>query len=122
MAVGVGLGKAIPDIIALLRKLEFGEGSQINIPIAIPLRFELDGELKVKSYRFLGDPPRLSPYPAPGLLVGPVGMLFVEGLTAPEKTKQRLPCHVPLRHPIPGLEVEEGDQAGRHRIVPAADR
>ena len=35
MAIGVGLGKAIPDVIALLRKLEFGEGSQINVPIAI---------------------------------------------------------------------------------------
>ena len=35
MAVGVGLGKAVPEGVALLRSLEFGEGSQINIPIAI---------------------------------------------------------------------------------------
>jgi ACR3 family arsenite transporter len=35
MAVGVGLGKLVPDAIASLRGLEFGEGSQINIPIAI---------------------------------------------------------------------------------------
>ena len=35
MAVGVGLGKLVPDAIAILRGLEFGEGSQINIPIAI---------------------------------------------------------------------------------------
>ena len=35
MAVGVGLGKALPDAVASLRGLEFGEGSQINIPIAI---------------------------------------------------------------------------------------
>ena len=35
MAVGVGLGKLIPDAVASLRSLEFGEGSQINIPIAI---------------------------------------------------------------------------------------
>ncbi len=35
MAVGVGLGKIIPDAVASLRGLEFGEGSQINIPIAI---------------------------------------------------------------------------------------
>lgn len=35
MAVGVGLGKLIPDAIASLRSLEFGEGSQINIPIAV---------------------------------------------------------------------------------------
>jgi ACR3 family arsenite transporter len=35
MAVGVGLGKLIPDAVASLRSLEFGEGSQINIPIAV---------------------------------------------------------------------------------------
>ncbi len=35
MAVGVGLGKVIPDAVASLRGLEFGQGSQINIPIAI---------------------------------------------------------------------------------------
>ncbi len=35
MAVGVGIGKLIPETIALLRGLEFGEGSQINIPIAV---------------------------------------------------------------------------------------
>lgn len=35
MVVGVVLGKLIPDAVASLRSLEFGEGSQINIPIAI---------------------------------------------------------------------------------------
>ena len=35
MAVGVGFGKVIPDTVASLRGLEFGEGSQINIPIAV---------------------------------------------------------------------------------------
>ena len=35
MAVGVALGKLIPDAVASLRSLEFGEGSQINIPIAV---------------------------------------------------------------------------------------
>ena len=35
MAVGVGLGKLVPDAVASLRGLEFGEGSQINIPIAM---------------------------------------------------------------------------------------
>ncbi len=35
MAVGIGLGKLVPDSIASLRGLEFGEGSQINIPIAV---------------------------------------------------------------------------------------
>ncbi len=35
MAVGVGLGKLFPEAVATLRGLEFGEGSQINIPIAV---------------------------------------------------------------------------------------
>ena len=35
MAVGVALGKLIPDAVASLRSLEFGAGSQINIPIAV---------------------------------------------------------------------------------------
>lgn len=35
MAIGVGVGKIVPDITATLRSLEFGEGSQINIPIAV---------------------------------------------------------------------------------------
>ena len=35
MAVGVMLGKAMPEAVAALRGLEFGEGSQINIPIAV---------------------------------------------------------------------------------------
>jgi ACR3 family arsenite transporter len=35
MAVGVGLGKLVPGAVASLRGLEFGQGSQINIPIAV---------------------------------------------------------------------------------------
>ena len=35
MAVGVALGKAVPGAVAALRGLEFGEGSQINVPIAV---------------------------------------------------------------------------------------
>ena len=35
MAVGIGLGKIIPGAVTSLRSLEFGEGSQINIPIAV---------------------------------------------------------------------------------------
>ncbi len=35
MAVGVGVGKLLPDLVAALRKMEFGSGSQINIPIAV---------------------------------------------------------------------------------------
>jgi ACR3 family arsenite transporter len=35
MMVGVALGKMIPQAVASLRGLEFGQGSQINIPIAV---------------------------------------------------------------------------------------
>lgn len=35
MVVGVVLGKIAPAVVAFLRSLEFGAGSQINIPIAI---------------------------------------------------------------------------------------
>jgi ACR3 family arsenite transporter len=35
MVVGVVLGKAFPGLIAALRGMEFGSGSQINIPIAV---------------------------------------------------------------------------------------
>ncbi|HKQ49434.1 MAG TPA: ACR3 family arsenite efflux transporter [Phycisphaerae bacterium] len=35
MVVGVALGKLLPGLIDALRRLEFGGGSQINIPIAV---------------------------------------------------------------------------------------
>ena len=35
MVVGVALGKLLPDFIATLSKLEFGEGSQVNVPVAV---------------------------------------------------------------------------------------
>jgi ACR3 family arsenite transporter len=35
MVVGVAMGKLLPDFIAGLSKLEFGKGSQVNIPIAV---------------------------------------------------------------------------------------
>jgi ACR3 family arsenite transporter len=35
MAIGVGLGKVLPGAVASLRGMEFGSGSQINIPIAV---------------------------------------------------------------------------------------
>lgn len=35
MIVGVALGKLLPGFIAALSKLEFGEGSQVNVPIAV---------------------------------------------------------------------------------------
>jgi len=37
MLVGVMLGKLLPDLTAALRRIEFGEGSQINVPIAVLL-------------------------------------------------------------------------------------
>ena len=35
MLAGVLLGKALPQLVDALRRLEFGAGSQINIPIAV---------------------------------------------------------------------------------------
>jgi len=35
MIVGVALGKLAPAFTANLSKLEFGQGSQVNIPIAV---------------------------------------------------------------------------------------
>jgi arsenite transporter len=35
MIIGVALGKLLPESIAALSRLEFGEGSQVNIPIAV---------------------------------------------------------------------------------------
>jgi ACR3 family arsenite transporter len=35
MALGVVIGKLLPGVVATIRDLQFGEGSQINIPIAI---------------------------------------------------------------------------------------
>jgi len=35
MVVGVALGKLLPDFTAALSKLEFGQGSQVNVPIAV---------------------------------------------------------------------------------------
>jgi ACR3 family arsenite transporter len=35
MVVGVALGKLWPGLVGTLSKLEFGEGSQVNVPIAV---------------------------------------------------------------------------------------
>jgi ACR3 family arsenite transporter len=35
MGVGVALGKTLPEAVATLSRLEFGTGSQVNVPIAI---------------------------------------------------------------------------------------
>jgi ACR3 family arsenite transporter len=37
MVVGVAFGKVLPDITASLSKLEFGQGSQVNVPIGVLL-------------------------------------------------------------------------------------
>jgi len=75
MIVGVLIGKALPDGIDQLRKLEFGAGSQINIPIAVliwlmivPMMMKVD----FASIRNVGKRPR-------GLLV----TLFVNWLVKP---------------------------------------
>jgi ACR3 family arsenite transporter len=35
MGVGIALGKLLPGAVAALSRLEFGEGSQVNVPIAV---------------------------------------------------------------------------------------
>src|SRR5882724_2742864 len=37
MVVGVAFGKVLPDLTATLSRLEFGQGSQVNVPIGILL-------------------------------------------------------------------------------------
>ena len=37
MGVGVAFGKLLPDVTNTLSKLEFGQGSQVNVPIGILL-------------------------------------------------------------------------------------
>jgi arsenite transporter len=75
MVVGVIIGKLLPGSIDALRRMEFGEGSQINIPIAvliwlmiIPMMMKVD----FASIRNVGKRPR-------GLLV----TLFVNWLVKP---------------------------------------
>src|SRR3989304_3143319 len=75
MVAGVLLGKAAPSLMAGLRGLEFGAGSQINVPIAIliwlmitPMMMKVD----FGAIREVGRRPR-------GLL----GTLFVDWLSLP---------------------------------------
>ena len=75
MLVGVVMGKALPGTIDQLRRMEFGAGSQINIPIAaliwlmiVPMMMKVD----FASVRNVGRKPR-------GLLV----TLFVNWLVKP---------------------------------------
>ncbi len=75
MMVGVVLGKALPGFIDSMRRLEFGQGSQINVPIAVliwlmitPMMMKVD----FAAIRDVGKRPR-------GLLV----TLFVNWLVKP---------------------------------------
>ena len=75
MIVGVLIGRSLPVIADALRRMEFGSGSQINIPIAvliwlmiIPMMMKVD----FASIRQVGQKPR-------GLLV----TLFVNWLVKP---------------------------------------
>ena len=75
MVVGVLLGKALPGFTDAMRRLEFGEGSQINVPIAVliwlmitPMMMKVD----FAAIRDVGKRPR-------GLLV----TLFVNWLVKP---------------------------------------
>jgi ACR3 family arsenite transporter len=75
MLVGVVLGKALPGLVDALRRMEFGSGSQINVPIAvliwlmiIPMMMKVD----FTAIRNVGRRPR-------GLLV----TLFVNWLIKP---------------------------------------
>jgi len=75
MVVGVLLGKAAPGLVSSLRRMEFGGGSQINVPIAvliwlmiIPMMMKVD----FASIRRVGKQPR-------GLFV----TLFVNWLVKP---------------------------------------
>ncbi len=75
MVVGVLLGKALPGFIDSMRRLEFGQGSQINVPIAVliwlmitPMMMKVD----FAAIRSVGRRPR-------GLLV----TLFINWLVKP---------------------------------------
>jgi len=49
-------GNSLRALVMYLDHVSEKDIIELNIPTAIPLLFELDGELKVKSYRYLGDP------------------------------------------------------------------
>ena len=75
MLAGLAVGKWMPALVSLLRSMEFGRGSQVNIPIAlliwlmiIPMMMKVD----FASIRRVGEQPR-------GLLV----TLFVNWLVKP---------------------------------------
>jgi 2,3-bisphosphoglycerate-dependent phosphoglycerate mutase len=49
-------GNSLRALYKYLNDVSESEILELNIPTAIPLLFELDGDLKVKSHRYLGDP------------------------------------------------------------------
>ena len=75
MVAGLGLGKGLPGLVRVLRGMEFGQGSQVNLPIAVliwlmivPMMMKVD----FGAIRNVGQKPR-------GLLV----TLFVNWLVKP---------------------------------------
>ena len=111
MVVGVLLGKLIPSLTDTLRRLEFGEGSQINVPIAIliwlmitPMMMKVD----FTSIRNLGERPR-------GLLV----TLFVNWLVKP--FSMALIAWIFFRHVFAGwIGTADADQYIAGAIILAA--
>ena len=49
-------GNSLRALYKYLNQVSESDIVELNIPTAIPLLFELDGNLKVKSHRYLGDP------------------------------------------------------------------
>ncbi|MGQ0622503.1 MAG: 2,3-diphosphoglycerate-dependent phosphoglycerate mutase [Panacagrimonas sp.] len=49
-------GNSLRALYKYLNDVSESEILELNIPTGIPLRFELDGQLKVQSFRYLGDP------------------------------------------------------------------
>jgi len=111
MIVGVLLGKLIPGLTDTLRRLEFGKGSQINVPIAvliwlmiIPMMMKVD----FTAIRNVGKRPR-------GLLV----TLFVNWLVKP--FSMALIAWVFFRHVFAGwIAPAEADQYIAGSIILAA--
>ena len=84
MVVGVALGKWVPDSVQVLRDLEFGHGSHVNLPIAvliwlmiIPMMMKVD----VASVRHVGRRPKgLFVTLLVNWLVKPFSMAFIAWL------------------------------------------
>lgn len=111
MLVGILVGKLVPALTDLLRRVEFGQGSQINVPIAvliwlmiIPMMMKVD----FTSIRNVGKRPR-------GLLV----TLFVNWLVKP--FSMALIAWIFFRHVFAGwIAAAEADQYIAGAIILAA--